>query len=110
MENKEIIKFEQAMALDIRICTIIGCSRIPKKDRLLHLTINTGTEERQCVTNLGAQFEPIDLIDKSMPFILNLEPVTMAGILSTAMVIAVTDEEKKYTLLETFTKPGSIVL
>lgn len=110
--QKPNIAFDQFLALDIRICEIISSERVPKKDKLLKLVINTGIDERVAVTNIGAQFSPESLVGKKMPFILNLEPTTIAGIESTAMIIAVTGEEKQAILFSTETevKTGNIVI
>lgn len=86
MDLKQNITFETFLSLDIRVCEIIEASRIPKTDKLLKLLINTGVDERECITNLGEHFEPEVFIGKKLPFILNLEPTVIKKVESRAMV------------------------
>lgn len=86
MEQKENISFDDLLKLDIRICKINEVERVPKTDKLLKFTIDTGIDKRACVTNLGELFTPEYFQDKCMPFILNLNPTTIRGIESKAMV------------------------
>lgn len=93
--QKENITFENFLKLDIRICEIISAERVPKKDKLLKLIINTGIDERVAITNIGAQYEPETLVGMKTPFILNLEPTTIAGIESSAMIMAITGDNNE---------------
>ncbi len=72
--------------------------------------IDTGDDERVAVTNLGGVMEPEELVDKRMPFVLNLEPVKMRGIESTAMILASSDNSGDVNLLSSDAKLGSIVI
>ena len=91
MNTKELIPFDKFLEiekqLEIRIGFITNSERIPKKDKLLHLTVNFGEETRDVVTNLGDRFQPEDFKGLSLPFIMNLEPAKMGGVTSTAMIM-----------------------
>ncbi|MFM2393965.1 MAG: Methionyl-tRNA synthetase [Bacteroidota bacterium] len=86
MEQKQNITFDTYLSLDIRVCQVLEAERVPKTDKLLKLKINTGIDERECVTNLGGLYQPEDFINKKIPFILNLEPTTIKKIESKAMI------------------------
>lgn len=86
MIQKPNITFETYLSLDIRVCQILEAERVPKTDKLLKLKINTGIDERECVTNLGGLYEPEIFISKKIPFILNLEPTIIKKIESKAMI------------------------
>lgn len=96
-------------ALDIRVCEIKSAERVPKTDKLLKLSILTGEDERVAVTNIGSQFEPEQLIGKKYPFVLNLTPVTIRGIETFAMIVAVTGTDGKIELMECKSEIGSII-
>lgn len=85
-EQKQNISFETFLSLDIRVCQILEAERVPKTDKLLKLKINTGIDERECVTNLGSIYQPEDFIGKKIAFILNLEPTVIKKIESRAMI------------------------
>src|ERR1035437_7314449 len=90
---KEEITFDQFLEiekkLDIRIGTIITVERIPKSNKLLKLRVSFGDGLRTIVTNIGDRFtDPeITLKDVQMPFILNLKPVSMMGVISEGMIL-----------------------
>ena len=112
MENqkqKNNITFEDFLKLDVRVCEIISSERVPKTDKLLKLVINTGFDERVAVTNLGAQFDAEHFVGLNLPFVLNLEPVTMKGIESTAMILACSEGDN-VNLFHTLANAGAIVI
>ena len=87
----EHIDFEYLMGMDIKVCEVVEAEKVPETDKLLKLTINTGTEERVSITNIGEFFQPEDLVGKKIPFILNLPPMKMKGINTTAMLFISSD-------------------
>jgi methionyl-tRNA synthetase len=108
-KQKDNITFDDLLKLDVRICEVIHADRVPKTDKLLKLTIKTGIDEREVVTNIGSQYEPDELIGLSFPFVLNLEPMTMRGIESRAMILAAAEGDGVF-LLDTDAEVGSVVL
>jgi len=100
MTTKDKISFSEFLEiekkLDIRVGQIVAAERVPKSNKLLKLTVRFGLEEadkKTVVTNIGTTHDPEDLIGKISPFIVNLEPVTMMGIVSEAMIVAGTSED-----------------
>jgi methionyl-tRNA synthetase len=86
--TKPLVSYDDVMKLDIKVCIILHAERIPKKDRLLKLLVGGLDGKFEAITNLGKDYEPEDLINKSFPFILNLEPTNMAGVESEGMIMA----------------------
>jgi len=100
MKTKDKIHFtdflEIEKKLDIRIGQIVAAERVPKSNKLLKLTVIFGAEEeyqKTVVTNIGSTHEPEDLLALTMPFIVNLEPVTMMGVVSEAMIVVGTNDD-----------------
>lgn len=92
METKEEIEFSDFLEiekkLDIRFGTITDTERVPKSSKLLKLTVDFGTEKRCVVTNIGNRIPgPSYIQGEQFPFLVNLKPVTIMGIESTAMII-----------------------
>jgi methionyl-tRNA synthetase len=91
--SKENITFDEFLAieakLEIQIGSIDAAERIPKSKKLLKLTVNfgEGSENRIVVTNLGEHHEPEFFEGLHLPFITNLEPTTMMGVASEAMIM-----------------------
>ncbi|MFX1332792.1 MAG: methionine--tRNA ligase, partial [Promethearchaeota archaeon] len=86
---KETITFDEFQRVDLRIGKIAKCERVPKKDRLLKITVDIGIEERTMVTGLGHLYEPNELEGMSALFLVNLEPKKIGGIESHGMILAV---------------------
>jgi methionine--tRNA ligase beta chain len=85
---KSTVDFSTVMSVDIRPGRVTTAKRVPKTDKLLHLTIKTSLGTKQVVTNLGEHFEPESFVGNTYMFIMNMNPVTMKGIQSEAMIIA----------------------
>jgi len=109
-EQKEIISFDQVMALDIRICKVLSAERIPKKDKLIKLTIDTGIDTRTSVTNLGEKYEIGDFVGHKFPFILNLAPAKIGGIETSAMIMVVGLENGLVEFHHSVSPIGSVLL
>lgn len=79
--------------LEIKIGEIIVSERIPNSKKLLKLTVNFNEDNRirTVVTNIGGKIPPDALEGLKCPFVTNLEPVEMMGVISEAMIIVGTD-------------------
>ena len=118
MKTKDKIPFseflENEKKLDIRIGQIVAAERVPKSNKLLKLTVIFGANEedqKTVVTNIGSTHEPEDLLALTMPFIVNLEPVTMMGIVSEAMIVVGTNDnaEKPQVGLDYFSIGSKLI-
>lgn len=87
-ELKELVDFSTVMSVDIRPGKVFMAKRVPKTDKLLHLVIETALGRKNVVTNLGEKIEPEEFIGKTFLFVMNMNPVTMKGITSEAMILA----------------------
>jgi len=90
-EKEEYIEFNDLMKVDIKVCEVIEAKRVPKTDKLLELLVSTGDEGRISITNIGEFVEPETLIGKKIPFVLNLPPMKIRGVLTTAMIFISSD-------------------
>jgi len=76
--------------LDIRIGTIRSAEPVPDADKLLRLEVDFGDETPQQILSGIAQYvEPAVLIGRQFPFIVNLEPRVIRGLVSNGMLLAV---------------------
>ncbi|MFW9909484.1 MAG: methionine--tRNA ligase [Candidatus Thorarchaeota archaeon] len=87
--EEELVSYDYFKKLDFRAGKIIECERVPKKDRLLLITVDLGTEKRTMVTGLAHLFKPEELKGLTALFLTNLEPKNIGGIESKGMIIAV---------------------
>lgn len=84
------ISFDQFMAVEIKIGTIMHAELVEGADRLLKLTVDLGEgTPRQIVSGIRDYFPETEvLIGKQCPFIANLAPRTIKGLESQGMILA----------------------
>ena len=103
--------FEDFEKLDIRVGTVLECTKVPKADKLLQFKIDDGLETRTILSGIAKHFNPEELVGKQVCFIANLPPRTLRGIVSEGMILSAEDNEGKLSLLTVTpsAKPGSEV-
>ena len=103
--------FDDFLKLDIRVGTVLECTKVPKADKLLQFKIDDGLETRTILSGIAKHFNPEELVGKQVCFVANFPPRTMRGIVSEGMILSAEDNEGKLSLLTVTpaTKPGSEV-
>ncbi len=79
--------FEQFEAMDIRTATVLEAERVPKTDKLLKLTIDTGIDTRTIVSGIAEFYSPEDMVGKQICILANLAPRKIRGIESKGMIL-----------------------
>ena len=85
--QKAPVTFDQFSAMDIRTATVLEAERVPKTDKLLKLTIDTGIDKRTIVSGIAEFYSPEDMLGKQICILANLEPRTIRGIESKGMIL-----------------------
>lgn len=84
--------------LSIRIGQIIGAEPIPKSNGLKLTVVFSEDEVKTAFTNLGKTHKPEEFIGLACPFIMNLAPVEIKGVLSQVMIMVAEGDEGVVTL------------
>lgn len=113
-EQKELIQYEDFEKLDIRIGEIVAAEMVPDTDKLIKCTINFGEiGERTIVSGIKEFIEPEELIGKHLPYLINLEPRKLRGVVSEGMLLAgapkIEGGERGLTLLESNAPAGTTI-
>ena len=85
--QKESVSFEDFGRMDIRTATVLEAERVPKTDKLLKLTIDTGIDRRVIVSGIAEYYSPEDMVGKQICILANLQPRTIRGIESQGMIL-----------------------
>jgi methionyl-tRNA synthetase len=85
--QKAEVTFDQFGAMDIRTATVLAAERVPKTDKLLKLTIDTGIDRRVIVSGIAEYYSPEDMLGKQICILANLAPRTIRGIESKGMIL-----------------------
>ncbi len=86
-EIKTETTFDDFTKMDIRIATIVAAEIVPKTDKLLKLTLDTGVDTRTVVSGIAAYYKPQDVIGKKVCLLANLAPRKIKGIESQGMIL-----------------------
>ncbi len=86
---KDAITYDDFARMDIRVATILEAKRVPKTDKLLHLKVDIGSEQRELVAGIAEVYEPEAIIGKQVAMLVNLEPKKIRGVQSQGMILAV---------------------
>ena len=91
--------FDDFLKLDLRTATILSAEKVKKSSKLLHLTIDLGSEQRSVVSGIAKHFAPDEIVGKQVTCVVNLAPRKMAGVLSEAMILMGEDGEGKLSFV-----------
>lgn len=85
--QKEEVTFDDFGRMDIRTATVLEAERVPKTDKLLKLTIDTGIDTRTIVSGIAEYYSPEDMLGKQICILANLAPRKIRGIESKGMIL-----------------------
>ena len=91
---RENIAFEDFQKLDIRVGTVLECTKVPKADKLLCFKIADGLENRTIVSGISKFYKPEELVGKQVIAVLNLAPRKIRGLMSNGMVLTAEKDGK----------------
>ncbi len=107
-----MITIDDLKKIEIKIGKIISAEKIEGSDKLLKLSVDFGEEApRQVISGIGKTFtEPTDLVGTLSPFVTNLEPRSIMGLESQAMIFAASHDGTLALLRPTAEIPAGTLL
>lgn len=104
---KEECTFDDFMKMDIRTATVLEAERVPKTDKLLKLTIDTGLDRRVIVSGIAEYYSPEEMVGKQICILANLAPRKIKGIESKGMILMAKEENGKMRIVSPEEKLGN---
>ncbi|MEK9176723.1 MAG: hypothetical protein AAB923_00335 [Patescibacteria group bacterium] len=84
------ISLDEFRKAEIKIGTVRSAEHVPDTDKLLRLEVDFGEGTiRQILSGIAAYIEPSVIVGRQFPFITNLEPRIIRGLVSNGMLLAV---------------------
>jgi methionine--tRNA ligase beta chain len=84
------ISLEDFKRAEIQIGTVTSAEPVPETDKLLRLEVDFGDGTvRQILSGIAEFIQPGEIIGRQFPFITNLEPRVIRGLVSNGMLLAV---------------------
>ncbi|MCR4829685.1 MAG: methionine--tRNA ligase [Bacteroidales bacterium] len=97
---KEKVSFDDFGKVDIRVGTVLECSKVPKADKLLQFKIDDGMGGRTIVSGIAKYYpEPEKLVGRQVCFIVNFEPRKLKGVVSEGMILSAEDKDGRLVLV-----------
>jgi len=93
-----VITYDDFAKLEIRVAKIIATESIPGKTKIIKGTIDLGEETRSLIIGGAQYFTLQEMVGKTVIAITNLEPKTVGGVESNAMLLAADLDDKPYWL------------
>lgn len=89
-----MITIDQFKATELHVGKIMSAEKIPETDKLLKLSVDFGAlGVRQVISGIALTFtDPAVLVGTKVAFVTNLEPRTIRGLESQAMILAASGE------------------
>jgi methionyl-tRNA synthetase len=97
IDLKPEIEYDEFTKADLRVAKILAAEAVPKSSKLVKLRIDMG-EERTIVAGIGKDYQPEELVGKSIIVVANLKPAKLMGVESHGMLLA-TDSVQGLTLI-----------
>lgn len=105
------VTYEQFKELDIRVAKVLSAESIPGRTRIMKGTVDAGSGTRQVIIGGAEHWTPEQMVGRTVIIVANLEPRTVAGVQSEAMLLAADVDGKPFWLSAGDTpEPGSRVL
>ncbi|MDH3191363.1 MAG: tRNA-binding protein [Nitrosopumilus sp.] len=90
--------YDDFAKLDLRVAKIVATEPIPGKSRIIKGIIDLGNEKRDVIIGGAQYYQHEDIVGKTVIAIVNLQPKTLAGIESNAMLLAADVDDKPFWL------------
>ena len=88
-----MISIDDFAKLDLRAAKVLAASRVEGSDKLLQLTLDLGTEQRNVFSGIARHYKPEDLVGRFVVMIANLAPRKMRFGVSEGMVLCASDKD-----------------
>ena len=97
---KQEVAFDDFGKVDIRVGTVLECSKVPKADKLLQFKIDDGMGGRTIVSGIAKFYpNPEELVGKQVCFIANFAPRKLKGVESQGMILSAEDRDGRLVLI-----------
>lgn len=106
-----MISIDDFHKVEMRIGEVVSAEPVEGSEKLLRLVVNFGSEERQVISGIAKFVDSASLVGRKFAFATNLEPRSLMGLESQAMILAVGGaDDEPFSILEApAALPGSRV-
>lgn len=99
IEAKPEIEYDDFAKLQFQVGEIIACEEVPKSRKLLCSQVRIGSQVKQIVSGIKADYTAKEMVGKKVMVVVNLKPAKLAGVLSEGMLLCAEDAEGNLSLM-----------
>ena len=88
------ISIDDFNKIDLRVAKIIKAEEVENSDKLLHIELDVGNEQRTVFAGIKNAYNPADLVGQLVVIVANLEPRKMRFGVSDGMILAASNEDQ----------------
>lgn len=94
-----MITFDDFKKVELKTAKILDVKDHPSADRLYIIEVDLGSEKREVVAGIKNHYTPQELVGKNVVVVANLEPATIRGVESKAMILAASGDNTMAILI-----------
>nr|WP_262497075.1 methionine--tRNA ligase [Nonlabens spongiae] len=95
MPQKDETTYDDFMKMDLRVGEILTAEKMPKTDKLMVMTVDTGIDNRTIVSGIAQHYTAEELVGKKVTVLVNLAPRKLRGTVSQGMILLAEDPDGK---------------
>ena len=99
IEAKEEISYEDFMKMQFQVGEIMACEEVPKSKKLLCSQVKIGSQTKQIVSGIKANYTATEMVGKKVMVLVNLKPAKLAGVISEGMILCAEDDKGELALV-----------
>lgn len=103
--GSNIIDYSEFAKVDLRVGKVLSAEPVANSRKLIRLTVDLGSEQRQILAGLLKWYKPEDLVGKYVIVVANLKPKQMAGLTSQGMLLAAPCGDSEKPVILTVAEP-----
>ena len=95
MPQKDETNYDDFMKMDLRVGEILTADKMPKADKLMVMTVDTGIDKRTIVSGIAQHYTAEELVGRKVTVLVNLAPRKLRGVESQGMILLAEDPDGK---------------
>lgn len=92
-QESSYIEYDDFAKIQLKVAKVLNAERVSNADKLLRIDIEVGSERRQIVAGIAKDYQPEEIIGKSIIIVANLRPRKLRGLESNGMLLAAHGEK-----------------
>ncbi len=93
MPQKDETTYDDFMKMDLRVGEILTAEKMPKTDKLMVMTVDTGIDKRTIVSGIAQHYKAEELVGRKVTVLANLAPRKLRGVESQGMILLAEDPD-----------------